>query len=238
MEPFFYAWAAKTATVEACEKYLGRYPEGGHASAVLGILEPALFKLAKGENSISRYESYLTRFPKGPHLQDMMSSLDPLVYLEASGKGFFSDFSKHVERFPQGKHAAETRKRMEELKKPTAVAAVSYPQVVDRDSGSGRRAWKTSFSEKGGKIGYRLTGSGRIVHRHGGHWGTWGGTINRGDVTVAAGGTGEDSYWCGGTTHNLCNGRAEFTWVGEDAGGHPVKFEVRVLLRHRNCPGR
>lgn len=70
-----------------------------------------------------------------------------------------------------------------------------------------------------------ITRRGRTYHGSGGS-----------SVTVAPGGTTKEDTWWSSGDHDLCNGRREEVWTGEDNLGNPIKVKVIVKGIHSNCP--
>jgi tetratricopeptide (TPR) repeat protein len=127
-------------------------------------------------------------------------------------------------------HAALEETRVEQatwLSENPAVPVLEFPQEVSRDD-EDRWSWTTVFKETGGKVGYTLSGTGWIESAEGHRYGPWGDFVDRGSVTVTAGGEAEDDYWVRGETFE--DGYAVFTWEGEDEGGNPITIEERVHL--------
>jgi hypothetical protein len=92
-------------------------------------------------------------------------------------------------------------------------------------------AWTTNFKETGGKIGYKISGTGYIVDKNGDPWGTNGYSIARGPYTIKPGGSAKDDYWCYSANMQFLGGYAQFEWSGEDAGGHHISFMTKVSLQ-------
>jgi tetratricopeptide (TPR) repeat protein len=113
------------------------------------------------------------------------------------------------------------------LSENPAVPVLEFPQEISRDD-EDRWSWTTFFKETGGKVGYTLSGTGWIENASGHRYGPWGDFVDRGSVTVVAGGEAEDDYWVRGDTFE--DGYAVFTWEGEDEGGNPITIEERVHL--------
>jgi tetratricopeptide (TPR) repeat protein len=109
-----------------------------------------------------------------------------------------------------------------------AVAELEYAQEVTRDS---EDVWvlTTRLREVGGKVGYTVKGSGWIIDAQGEKWQTYGlSEIDRGSVTVPAGGETENTYRLRGDP--FVDGDAFFHWEGEDEGGHAIDIEEQVHL--------
>lgn len=114
------------------------------------------------------------------------------------------------------------------LQENPAIPVVEFSEEVSRDS-EGTWTLRTVFKEVSGKVGYTLSGSGLIYDAEGKAYGVYGiSSISRGSVTVTAGGETEDTYMLKGDT--FADGYADFTWEGEDEGGHPITIEERVHL--------
>ncbi|HNQ35965.1 MAG TPA: hypothetical protein PKN80_07880 [bacterium] len=167
----------------------------------------------------------------------------PLRFREARETDWHSDYRAYLEQFPSGEHAAAARERLAWLAGRKAVPEIVVSAVVDADDGDvnapgPRWRWTTQLYERGGQIGYRVSGQGFILDPRGGLWmGENDARIPRPRIRVEAGGSARDTYWISSRPHLLCNGVAIFTWEGEDAGGHPIRLEERIQLRHLNCPG-
>jgi tetratricopeptide (TPR) repeat protein len=108
-----------------------------------------------------------------------------------------------------------------------AIPVLEFPQEISRDA-EDRWSWTTVFKETGGVVGYALSGTGWIESAEGHRYGPWGDFVDRGTVTVTAGGEAEDDYWVRGDT--FADGYAVFTWEGEDEGGNLITIEERVHL--------
>ncbi len=207
MEPLMGDWARRVNTVDSLRKYLGEYPDGPNADQARALLEPLLYQKARDEDWYSAYEEYIRECPKG-------------------------------------KNVGPAKERIAWLKANRAVMQVEYPQVLEQtvspysNVGSPFWGWDTVFKETSGNMGFRMSGNGYIEDTNGQRWvSQWSNTISRSEIRVPAGGSGKDSYWTSSTDHGLCNGYAVFTWTGEDAGGHPLQWAVRVKLQHTDCPG-
>lgn len=222
------------------EKYLRLCPK--NKASLLSRMEPLMFDWAKRVNTIESYEKYIKEYPEGPSFDQARRLLGPLLFKKAQDDDWYSSYEDYIKKCPNGANIQKAKKRIEWLKSSKAVVEVDYPRVLEQPGG--RWSWTTKFKETGGKIGYKVTGSGYIYDSEGDKWGIGYGwsisvsSIGRGTVNVPAGGTAKDSYWCGNAgRHTWCNGYALFTWSGEDAGGHPIKITEKVLFKHDGCPG-
>jgi len=199
-------------------------------------MEPFMFDWAKKVNTIEAYEKYLFRYPEGSHVPEVQAFLEPLLFKKAEQDNWHSSYEAYLEKFPNGANAEKAKKQLEWLRSNTAVVEIDYPKVIEQPGG--RWSWVTKFRETGGKIGFKISGSGYICDASGGRWGTYGSYIGRNEIVVKPGGTGSDNYWCdGGESHTFCNGKAFFEWRGEDAGGHLIYFVEEVEFKHNGCPG-
>ena len=205
--------------------------------SLLARMEPFMFDWAKRVNTIESYERYLKDYTEGPNLDQARRLLDPLLFEKAQKDDWYSSYEDYIKKCPNGTNVQKAKERITWLKANKAVFGVDYPKALEQPGG--RWSFDMKFKETGGKIGYKVTGYGYIYDAKGGRWGTYGGRIGRGTKEVPAGGTATDSYWCSGSgNHTFCNGYAWFSWSGEDAGGHPVKMEVKVQFKHPGCTGK
>lgn len=214
-------------TCPLCEQYLTLYPKGENTPMVLTIYEPLLADAIEKQAQGPLCERYLTLFPAGAHTAQVKLRLEQIEYTAAAAADWYSDYEKYIGRFPDGANVQKAKDRLAFLKANKAVVQCDCPDAVN---GFNRWSWTTTFKETGGKIGYRVSGSGQIVDKGGGRWGPGGGSISRGTLTVKPGGTQKDDYWCG-NSDTFKGGYADFTWSGEDAGGHPISIPLRVKLK-------
>jgi hypothetical protein len=216
------------------ERYLRLSPK--NKDVLLARMEPLMFDWARRVNTVESYYKYLGRYPDGAHLREVQTSMDPVLFKKAEEEDWYSTYEEYIKECPNGQSAQKARERIDWLKRQKAVPEISFPQVLTQPGG--RWSYDTVFREKGGTIGFKVTGSGCIYDAKGSSWGTYGGSIGRGSVTVKAGGTATEDYWCGNSgSHTFCNGYASFTWTGEDAGGHPIRLEEKVTFQHTGCLG-
>jgi hypothetical protein len=149
-------------------------------------------------------------------------------------------YAKYLDRYPKGKFVREANESYNKLQRKKAVVEIDFPDsVVVQGTTVPHWSWKTNFREKGGEIGFWILAHGRIIDPQGRTWNAKEAynEVGRGMIVVPAGGTGGNDYGLRSPTHALCNGYAVFNWKGEDAGGHTIEFQERVLLRHVDCPG-
>jgi len=212
--------------------------------ALMSRMEPFMFEWAQRVGTVESYEKYLEYYPEGAHLKDAQAAMDPALFKKAQEEDWYSAYEKYIEKFPNGADVPKAKERIEWLKANKAVVEIDYPGELEQTSSpysnvsSPFWAWDTVFKETGGKVGFRLSGSGYILDPKGGRWvSEYGNCISRGEISVPAGGTESDSYWHASGGHERCNGYAVFTWAGEDAGGHHLEFEVKVHCTHAGCPG-
>ncbi len=237
LEPLLFDSVVRENSLSGCEEYLKIYPEAFRRNEVLKLMEPLLFAWAKEENTIKGYGKYLETYPEGDHAGEVL-------FEKASLEDWYSSYEAYIREFPDGKYITDAKERLAWLKSQKAIVEVEYPRELEQKPSpkhSDSRpfwGWDIVFKEKGGQIGYKVSGSGYILDPRGGKWVSQYSTgIGRGEVEVTPGGTAKDNYWCHSASHNLCNGYAIFTWEGEDAGGHPIRIEERVHLKHTGCPG-
>jgi hypothetical protein len=245
IEDLIWQQAESGNTVESYEHYISEYPSGKRVEKAREYIELIRWRDAVAENSIEVYRSYQSLYPSGQFSQVAGTKIDELTdkaaYLEACEEDWYSVYQKYIRQFPNGNFVQQARDRISWLRAQRALVEIDYPPIVDQgDSpysnvGSPFFGWSTVFREKGGKIGYRVEGEGYIYDVAGDRWGTDGGIISRNVVRVPPGGRGADYYWCSSKEHHFCNGRAQFTWKGEDAGGHQIEIHESVFLRHKGC---
>lgn len=224
------------------ERYLRLSPK--NKDLLLARMEPLMFEWAKRVNTVESYDKYLGRYADGPHLKDVQTRMDPVLFKKAQADDWYSSYEEYIKKCPDGANVQKARERIAWLKANKAVVEVDSPKELEETASPYSNVsrpfwgWNTVFKETGGKVGFRVKGSGYILDPKGGRWvSQWGGSISRSEVSVPAGGTGKDDYWFGSYDHELCNGYAIFTWTGEDAGGHPISVETRVHCTHNGCPG-
>jgi len=216
------------------ERYLRLSPRT--KDVLIARMEPFMFEWATRVNTVESYDEYLQRYPDGAHLKEIRTSMDPVLFKEAQEEDWYSSYEEYVNKCPNGANVQKARERIDWLKRQRAVPEITYPRVLAQPGGRWR--YDTVFREKGGTIGFRVSGSGYIYDAEGSSWGIYGRSIGRGTVRVKAGGTATEDYWCGDhDSHTFCNGYASFTWTGEDAGGHPIRLEEKVEFQHAGCPG-
>lgn len=216
----------QNATPELCEEYLNTYSKGENTPLVLTIYEPLLASAVEKSKDASKCARYTKLFPDGAHIEQVKLIYEQMAYAAASAADWYSGFQAYLDQFPDGANAQKVRDRLAFLKTNTAVFVCECPGVVT--NAYGRWSWTTVFKETGGKIGYKVSGSGCIIDSNGDRWGTSGGSIYRGTLTVKPGGSASDDYWCG---DNSTFSSASFLWTGEDAGGHPVNVNLNVRFK-------
>ena len=96
----------------------------------------------------------------------------------------------------------------EELK--TAVVEVEYPEVVEQRESPYENvsapfwSFSTVFKETAGNCSYTVEGYGHIMDSRGEKWVTEGrSSISRGELSVPAGGSRSDDYWCSSQDHKF-----------------------------------
>jgi hypothetical protein len=220
----------------AFERYFRLSPRT--RDALLARMEPLMYEWAKRVDTVESCTRYLETYPDGSHAKDVRSALDPVLFKKAREEDWYSAYEEYIKKCPEGRSVRKARERIDYLKANQAVVQINFPKVLEqRDSpyqnvSSPFWSWDTVFRETGGKIGFKVRGSGYIEDPRGGRW-----DPSRKEVNVPASGSGKDDTWFSSGSHALCNGNAIFTWTGEDAGGHPIRLEERVKLQHTGCPG-
>lgn len=256
ISPIFLEWAGVLEqqgdyaefTIK-CGTALAQYPgsmEEEQARVILaqvyGEWAAQLRKAAGYEEAIVKYQIILREYPDTPTGVYATAILAELYNELAIQLREAEDYQEAIEKYqtilreyPDTPTAAQadaalatTREELAAWREETpAIPVAEFPKEVERDS-DGQWSWTTVFAEIGGKVGYTLSGEGWIADAEGDRYGPWGLTSKRGSVTVPAGGTAEDSYWCEGDT--FVDGYAVFTWSGEDDTGHPITIEEEVHL--------
>ena len=216
------------------ERYLRLCPDA--KADLVARMEPWMRAWALKVNTIEACDKYLSRYAEGQDAGQVREALAPLLFRKAQKEDWYSAYEEYIKKCPNGANVEEAKERIAWLKSQHAAPEIDFPKVLRQPGG--RWAYDTVFREKGGKIGFKVTGSGCIYDANGSRWGTYGGSIGRGTVTVKAGGTAKEDYWCGNSgSHTFCNGYASFTWTGEDAGGHRISLTEKVMFQHEGCPG-
>lgn len=230
IERLMYAEIVAGSTLGVCEDYLRRFNDGIHAQQVQVAMEPLLFEYAKKENSIAGYEKYLDKYPQGSFRAQAQSLLDPVLFAWASKEDWHSSYQEYLRVCATCSNAEKAEGRVAALKAIPAIPSADFP--TELVSPSQRWEWDTVFKETGGKTRYKVQGSGYIITPKGEKYvSQYGGTISRGELMVPAGGSAKDNYWVRSGDGDFCDGYAVFDWSGEDAGGKPVHFEVKVHLK-------
>jgi hypothetical protein len=233
IERLMYAEIVGGSTLKMCEDYLGRFREGPHEQQVRIAMEPLLFEAVAKENSIEAYKKYLNAYPQGSFAAQARTSLDPLLFAWASKEDWCTAYNEYLKFCPACSNAEKAEQRLAWLKANPAVPSISFP--AELAAPNGRWEWDTVFKETGGKTGFKVDGTGYILTSKGEKYVVQGGfNISRGEEKVPPGGSKKENYWVGNGSYVFCDGDAVFTWTGEDAGGHPVKFDEKV---HLKCNG-
>ncbi len=233
VERLMYAEIVGGSTLKMCEDYLGRFRGGAHEQQVRIAMEPLLFEAVAKENSIDAYKKYLNAYPQGSFAEQSRTSLDPLLFAWASKEDWCTAYNEYLKFCPACSNAEKAEQRLAWLKANPAVPSIAFPAELGMPSG--RWEWNTVFKESGGKTGFKVDGTGYILTSKGERYIVQGGfNITRGEVKVPPGGSEKGNYWVGNNSYVFCDGDAVFTWTGEDAGGHPVKFDEKV---HLKCDG-
>lgn len=224
------------------EQYLRLSPKT--KDLLLTKMEPLMFEWAKRVNTVDAYDQYLNRYPNGSHLKEVQTGMDPVLFKKAQAVDWYSSYGEYLAKCPNGTNIEKAKERIAWLKANKAVIELDYAKELEESASPYSNVerpfweWNTVFKETGGKVGFRISGSGYILDSKGKKWvSQWGNSISRSEIVIPAGGTGKDSYWFGSSDHELCNSYAIFTWTGEDAGGHPISFETKVYCTHKDCPG-
>ncbi len=227
------------------ERYLELSPKT--RDVLLARMEPLLFEWAKRVDTAESYERYFDRYPDGPHLAEVRTAAEPALFRRAQQEDWYSRYEDYIAKYPNGQHVEKARERSAWLKANYAVVEVNFPSELEETESPYYNLkrpfwrWETVLKETGGKVGFKVTGSGYILDSHGRKWVSAlsdNDNISRGEVFVHAGGTARAEYWIGNMEHVLCNGCAIFTWTGEDAGGHPIRIiEEKVRCTHTGCSG-
>jgi hypothetical protein len=224
------------------ERYLRLSPK--NKDVLMARMEPLLFDWAKRVNTVDSYYKYISGYPDGTHLKEVQAAMEPVLFKKAQDDDWYSSYEEYIKKCPDGNNVQKARDRIVWLKANKAVVEVNYPTELEETASPYSNVsrpfwgWDTVFKEIGGKVGFRVGGSGYILDPKGERWvSQWGNSISRSEVSVPAGGTGKDHYWFGSYDHELCNGYTIFMWTGEDAGGHPISVEIKVHCTHTGCPG-
>lgn len=235
--------------IEQYEPMLQEYPHTlnrDQAEAILSQLygewAGQLREAGDYEEAIEKCQIILRGYPSTPTGAQVKAALAEIYAEWAAQLREAEDYEAAIEKYeiilrdypdtPTGEQAqkamAETHEEFAAWRERNpAIPVAEFPEELRRDS-EDRWSWVTVFKETGGKVGYTLSGSGWIVDPKGHRYGPWGSIIDRGSVTVPAGGKAEDSYWFGGD--RFIDGHAVFTWSGEDASGHAITIEEKVHL--------
>jgi hypothetical protein len=235
IERLMYAEIVAGATLKECQEYLSRYREGVHAQQVRVALDPLLFENAKKANTIRDYKEYLQEYPQGSFTTEAQSLLDPLLFEWATKEDWHSSYEEYLRFCATCSNAEKAKERLAALQAVLAIPTVDFP--AELVSTTKRWEWDTVFKETGGKIGYRVEGTGYIITPKGDRYvSQFGRTIARGTLKITPGGSAKDNYWVSSNDGEFCDGYAVFDWSGEDAGGKAVNFVAKVHLKCGSNP--
>lgn len=234
-ERLLYEAIVATPTLQECQDYEERFNDGAHVQQVRVAMEPLLFEAARHTNTVEAYKDFLDKYPQGTLGDQARSLLDPLLFASAFKKDWWSAYEEYLRYCPAGANAEKAQQRLAWLKANPAVPTVDFPaELLGPDF---RWEWNTVFKESGKKCGYQVSGSGSIETVKGNRYvSSYGGSIDRGTITVPAGGSGKDNYWVSSNDGEFCDGHAVFDWTGEDAGGHAISLTVNVHLKCSKNP--
>lgn len=256
LDRIYREWADHLREMEDCEgrietyqSTMQGYPDRlsrNQAKAILAEMyyewATQLRKMRDYKGAIGKYEIVVEEYPDSPSGLQAKATMAEIYSEWAIQLREAEEYEKAIEKYqiilreyPSTSSAAQAETAMAETydelaiwqEENPAIPVADFPKEVNRDS-DGRWSWTIVFGEKGGTVGYSLSGEGWIVDTKGARYGSWGSIIDRGSLTVPAGGWAEDSYWVRGDT--FIGGYAAFTWSGEDDNGHPITFEEKVHL--------
>ena len=233
-ERLLYAEIVATPTLKACEDYENRFPDGVHIEQVKMAKEPLQFEAAKKTNATADYERFLDAYPQGAYSDQARTLLDPLLYSDAVKDDWVQDYTDYLKYCPACSNAEKAKERIEFLKSNLAVPQIIFPAELNPDYNY-HWSWSVVFKETGGKIGYRVSGSGYVVTTNGDQYGPNGSSMDRGTYKVKPNGSAKDDDWVESGDGVFCGGYWDITWSGEDAGGHPIELHSKI---HLNCPDR
>jgi|GEM_PF-5645695 hypothetical protein len=108
-EASYYGSVQSSQTVDACRRYLARYPMGQHVSEVREILEKRTFDRAKRADTPLGYWGYLRRYPKGQFVGASRQRLATLAMARAST---VADYRLIVERYRGESEADKAKKKL------------------------------------------------------------------------------------------------------------------------------
>ncbi len=228
IERLLYEKAIANPTLKNYRKYLKEFPEGSHKQQIIVLMEPLFLKEARSANTVESYSKYLKQYPIGFSSDNARALLDPVLWAETKNKNNRASYENYIKKFPGGSHAEDAEKKIAWMKSNPAIPKISYPKKIIASGYNSTFSWVTKFSEKSGRAGYYVSGSGWVIDSKGNKYGPNGYKGSRGKVTIKPGGKSQDDHWVRGDT--FCGGRLEYDWTGEDTNGHRVHLEERINL--------
>ncbi len=228
-------------TIEDYMRFIDIYPTSSNSNLAKKRIEQMKKDINAWEqtliaDSIQTYQKFLNQHPNSLYsIKAIQYIKDIQKYDSARIEDWYSAYEAYLNEYPDGKFADTARSRLEWLKSHKAEFSVDYPSSVKGGSSPYSNVsspffpMKITFYESGCKVGYKITGSGWLYDNIGDKWGTNGYKINRGELIIKPGDKNIDDYWCSGK--RFIYGYAHFYWEGEDAGGHPIKIEVKIYLK-------
>jgi hypothetical protein len=241
IESLHWQEAMETQSVQGFERYLRQHADGKNATEARSKAEELTWAAACAPNTIRALRIYSSAYPKGRFTEEALKrqaamSKDEKLFAEAIKKGTPSAVKAFLWDYPGHRREADARKVLKRIAK--AVVVVEYPKEVEATTSPYSNVespfWplKVLFKETGGETGYKLTAGNDYYYARGRTYYGSGGA----SVKVAPGGTTEWKTWWSSGSHNLCNGRREQVWKGEDDLGNPIQVKITVRGIHSNCP--
>lgn len=233
IEKFDYNLIKNNWNKDSLINYLSNHPNSFFKKEIeKKFIEIRDWDFAVKKDTSLLYAEYLKLYPKGFKMTNAKESLEKALWNDAVKSDWYSVYEIFIKTYPYNIHVKEAKERIEWLKSQKAEYHVEYDSISlaqnspYQDVGSPFFSTPMKFYETGGKIGYRIKGSGIFIDKNGGRWSEKGSKYIERDVAVEPGKVFYFDYWSSGTVFK--GSTLVFTWEGEDAGGHPVDMIVKI----------
>ncbi len=241
---------AKNGELDQCNNYLATYPAGKYIKTVQEkkdkldrevMKELNAYNKVVSSNDISEMKSYLSGYPNGNHRVNVQQMIEPLLYKAAIEADWYTEYETYLKFCPEGSNIAKITQRLEFLRANKAISSAIFPSSLKgvdspwSNVSSPVFKWEVTFTEKSGKTGYKVKGSGWYYDNKGDKWGnqsySWNGQgsateITTGEIEVKAGGKYTYDTWFSGD--NFVGGYILMSFDGKDAGGNPINIMVKI----------
>jgi len=219
--------------IKILEDYMYLNPNGKYIQDVkLELTERYYNKVCKS-NRYKLYVEYRNDIPKESEYYDLvteeMASID---WISAKSNPSVSKVQNFLDKYPSCNLKSEAEEFLEWLADNPLEVRVDYPKSIKGGSSPYSNVsspffkWKVTFSEKGGKVGYKVKGSGWYYNSRGEPYGLEGRIITTSTIHISPGGSDSYETWFSGSKFR--GGYILFTFEGEDDAGRKIKKEVKI----------